>query len=105
MKKVIFLLILISLITCSKQDKINQNINTKNVYHQKAEKFRDSKTLDSAFYYYYLARANYIKNNDSIKAGESLINMALIQTTKGDLYGSIETSLIAINFWVIKKIL
>lgn len=95
MKKVIFLLILISLITCSKQDKINQNINTKNVYHQKAEKFRDSKTHDSAFYYYYLARANYIKNNDSVKAGESLINMALIQTTKGDFYGSIETSLIA----------
>lgn len=92
MKKVLFLILLISLISCSKKSH-EQHDNLKNTYHKKGEKFRDSKDLDSAFYYYSLAKEQYIKNNDSIKAAESLINMALIQTTKGDFYGSIETSI------------
>ncbi len=92
MKKVLFLIILISLISCSKNT-LKQDNTTKNTYHKKGEKFRNSKVLDSAFYYYSLAKEKYIKIDDSTKAAESLINMALIQTTKGDFYGSIETSL------------
>jgi len=98
MKKVIFLLILISFISCSRKDNTPQDSTAKNIYHKKGEKFRESKVLDSAFYYYYLAKENYIKNNDSVKAAESLINMAFIQNTKGDFYGSIETSFIANKF-------
>ncbi|MDQ0592134.1 signal transduction histidine kinase [Chryseobacterium ginsenosidimutans] len=99
MKNVLFSIILISILYCSKKGNIKQDNVAKNIYHKKAEKFRDDiKDLDSAFYYYYIAKENYIKNNDSIKAAESLINMAFIQTTKGDFYGSIETSLIANKF-------
>jgi len=103
MKKVLFLIILISLISCTKKIVEQDNITTKNIYHKKGENFRDSKILDSAFYYYSLAKEKYIKNNDSIKAAESLINMALIQTTKGDFYGSIETSLDANKLLVNEK--
>jgi hypothetical protein len=40
-----------------------------------------------------LAKNDYLKENDSIGAAKSLVNMAIIQTKKGDFYGSIETSL------------
>ncbi|UMQ40740.1 hypothetical protein MKS83_15205 [Chryseobacterium sp. Y16C] len=102
MKKVLLLIILICLISCSRKS-IEQDNSTKNAYHKKGEKFRDSKVLDSAFYYYSLAKEKYIKNNDSTKAAESLINMAIIQTTKGDFYGSIETSLEANKLLVDEK--
>lgn len=95
MKNVFFIIILISVSSCLKKNDIQTNNVSKNSYHKKAEYFRDSKALDSSFYYYYLAKENYAKNNDSIKTAESLINMALIQTAKGDFYGSIETSLSA----------
>jgi tetratricopeptide (TPR) repeat protein len=104
MKNVLFLIILISILSCSKKGNIKQDNAEKNIYHKKAEKFRDDiKDLDSAFYYYSLAKEKYIKTNDSIKAAESLINMARIQTTKGDFYGSIETSLDANKLLINEK--
>lgn len=102
MKKILFLILLISLISCSKKTPEQHN-TVKNTYHKKGEKFRDSKDLDSAFYYYSLAKEKYIKNNDSVKSAESLINMALIQTTKGDFYGSLETSLDANKLLINEK--
>ncbi|MBL3548635.1 ATP-binding protein [Chryseobacterium sp. KMC2] len=98
MKKFLALSILINLISCSKKEIAVVQDNEENNYHIKARAFRDAKVSDSAFYYYMLAKDEYIKTNDSLRAGQSLVNMAIIETGKGDFYGSIETSLEANGF-------
>lgn len=82
---------------CHEKKKISQKIHIKNPNYLKARNFRDKKVSDSAFYYYKLAKDDYLQINDSIGAAESLINMAIIQTKFGDFYGSIESSLKANN--------
>jgi tetratricopeptide (TPR) repeat protein len=54
---------------------------------------RESQAYDSAFYYYNLAKNDLIEINDSIGTARSLINMAMIQTNKGEPLGGIESSL------------
>lgn len=92
------LLILIIIFSCSKKEPVNKNTDEESIYHKKARAFRNSRIADSAFYYYTLAKDEYIKANDSLKTAQSLVNMAIIQTGKGDFYGSVETSLEANQF-------
>ncbi|AZA65180.1 hypothetical protein EG345_10995 [Chryseobacterium carnipullorum] len=49
--------------------------------------------IDSAYYFYNLAKDDYKKMGDSLGIAQSLINMGIIQTNRGDFYGGIETSL------------
>ena len=68
-----------------------QNINqqrdsSENIYYQKLESLEKKNISDSAFYYYNLAKDDYLKSNDSIGIAESLINMAIIQTHYGILW-------------------
>jgi tetratricopeptide (TPR) repeat protein len=93
--KYLSLIILIIIISC-KQDKLKSHAN--NINYEKAKIFRDSKVLDSAFYYYNLAKNDYIKTNDSLGTGKSFVNMAMIQTNQGDFFGGIESSLEATKF-------
>lgn len=95
MKWSIFISIIFITVACNKQKKIilNENIN-----YKKARECRDSYITDSAFYYYNIAKNDYLKINDSLGIAKSLINMAIIQTDKGDYYGGIETSLEANRF-------
>ncbi|MGE8527386.1 tetratricopeptide repeat-containing sensor histidine kinase [Chryseobacterium rhizosphaerae] len=95
------IVLLMLLFSCKKENKIKHNPN--NTYYQKAKICRNSKIADSAFHYFNLAKEEYLTRNDSLGAGKSLVNMAIIQSEKGDFYGSIETSLEANNFLKKKK--
>lgn len=91
MKNSIYLLLvlIVAIVSCKKENSSeNSNINFK-----KATGHRDSKSSDSAFYYFNLAKNDYLTIHDSIGAARSLANMAIIQTEKGDFFGGIETSL------------
>jgi tetratricopeptide (TPR) repeat protein len=99
MKNILFLIISLILFSCSKGEPVSKNLKEENLFHKKARKFRDTNISDSAFYYYTLAKDEYIKNNDSLRIGQSLVNMAIIETSKGDFYGSIETCLEANKFF------
>jgi len=92
MQKIFPLLFILLLFSC-KEKKINRD----NSFYIEARKFRDTNVTDSAFYYYNLAKSEYLKDQDSIGAAKSLVNMAILQTKKGDFYGGIETSLEANN--------
>lgn len=98
MKRSLFLLILINIISCSEKKLPATNNNEENSYHKKARVFRNALITDSAFYYYTIAKDEYAIVNDSLRAGQALVNMAILETAKGDFYGSIETSLEANNF-------
>ena len=52
---------------------------------------------DSAFVNYKLAKDLYLKLNDSVKVGESLVYMAMIQSDFGDLVGSDKTAIQALK--------
>lgn len=88
--KYLFSIILLLILSSCKKDNIT---STDNSNYKQARFFRDSKIPDSAFYYYNLAKNDYLKIQDSLGAGKSLVNMAMIQTQKGDFYGGIESSL------------
>lgn len=92
MKPILLLVISFLLISCSKKELSKENPKEENSLHKKARRFRDAKITDSAFYYYTLAKDEYLKNNDSLRVGQCLVNMAIIETGVGDFYGSIETS-------------
>ena len=103
MFRIILILIVFILYSCEKQDPVNKNpsVNSKN--HDKANLFRGQKISDSAFYYYSIAKDEYLVNKELTKAAQALINMAIIQCDNGDYFGSIETSLEADNMLVNKN--
>lgn len=94
MKKLLFFIFILLLFSCKKESIMTSD----NYYYKRARICRESKNTDSAFYYYNLAKNEYLKINDSLGVGNSLVNMALIQTNKGDFYGGIESSFEANKF-------
>ncbi len=89
MKVSILFILSLLLFSCKKESSsADNNLNFKN-----AVVCRDSQVNDSAFYYFNLAKNDLIEVNDSIGIARSLINMAMIQTNKGELLGGIESSL------------
>jgi hypothetical protein len=99
MKRILLLVLPLILFSCSRKEHIEENLKEENALHKKARTFRDAKISDSAFYYYTLAKDEYLKNNDSLRIGQCLVNMAVIETGKGDFYGSIETSVKANSYF------
>ncbi|BEV05272.1 hypothetical protein [Chryseobacterium gambrini] len=99
MKRIFLLILPFILFSCSKKENIGEK--EENALHKKARAFRDAKVpnIDSAFYYYTLAKDQYLKNNDSLRIGQCLVNMAIIENKKGDFYGSIETSVKANSYF------
>lgn len=91
------LTVILLLLSCDQKKKVT-NGKTFNPLYEKAAFFRDSLVSDSAFYYYSIAKDQFLKKNDSLGAAKSLINMAIIQSAVGDYHGSIETSLEANQF-------
>ncbi|MHA6727102.1 tetratricopeptide repeat-containing sensor histidine kinase [Chryseobacterium sp. A301] len=101
MLKFILIIIICTFCSCKQDDPVSiKSVNSKN--HDKANLFRGDKISDSAFYYYSIAKDEYLIDRDSTKAAQALINMAIIQCDNGDYYGSIETSLEA-DTLLIKK--
>lgn len=94
MKKLLLLFLIFTIIySCEKRTQSEYIDGQDNFNYAEARKFRDSKKIDSAYYYYNLAKNDYKKVGDSLGVAQSLINMGIIQTNKGDFYGGIETSL------------
>ncbi|WEK68737.1 MAG: hypothetical protein P0Y62_12860 [Candidatus Chryseobacterium colombiense] len=93
MKWTLLILSCLILFSCNKGNNV-----TPNKFYQKAKICRDANVSDSAFYYYNLAKNDYIKINDSLGVAKSLVNMAMIQTNSQDFYGGIESSLEANKF-------
>ncbi len=89
MKWLLFIMLGLALFSCKKKKYIAYD----NKNYKKARICRESNSTDSAFYYYNLAKNDYLKTNDSLGIGKSLVNMAMIQTNKGDFFGGIESSL------------
>jgi len=99
----VFLLIFFLIVYSCKQNHTNQTSLLNNKNHDKANEFRDKQISDSAFYYYNIAKDEYLLNKDSTKAAQAIINMAIIQSNSGDYFGSIETSLEADTLLAKKK--
>jgi preprotein translocase subunit YajC len=89
MKVLISIILLLLLFSC-KKEKFSADNNPN--YH-KAVICRESQHYDSAFYYFNLAKNDLIEIHDSIGTAKSLINMAMIQTNKGEFLGGVESSL------------
>lgn len=97
-----FLITIIFLITIFSCKKNETKSNVGDFNYQKAKNFRTLNVNDSAFYYYNIAKSNFIKNGDSLDVGKALVNMAMIQTKSGDFFGGIESSLEANKY--LKKV-
>ncbi|WP_100076225.1 ATP-binding protein [Chryseobacterium camelliae] len=97
MRKLLFFTTLVFLFSCKNENK-SKNVSDNNINYKKAKVFRDAKISDSAFYYYNIAKNEYLKNNDSLGVAKSLVNMAMIQTRKEDFFGGIESSLEANHY-------
>jgi len=93
MKKIFLLLLFTTIYSCSKKEPFKNN-----TYYNQAKEYLRTNTTDSAFYYFNIAKNEYLKRNDSIGTAKSLVNMAIIQTNNGDFFGGIETSLEANKF-------
>ncbi|WP_261510429.1 tetratricopeptide repeat-containing sensor histidine kinase [Chryseobacterium paludis] len=93
-----YLFVLLLFISCS-QNKNKQTKLTQNTFYEKAWEFKDNREADSALVYFYKAKSFYLKQQDSIGAGKSLINIGIILTEKGDYFGAQETSLEATNYF------
>lgn len=94
MKKLfLFFLTLTIINSCKKKIQTDYTNGQDNFNYAKARKLRDSMKIDSAYYFYNLAKDDYKKMGDSLGIAQSLINMGIIQTNRGDFYGGIETSL------------
>lgn len=91
MKKLIPLLFLTIIFSCTKNTL--ESDSAKNKTYLKATDLRDAGEKDSAYIYYALAKDDFLKKKDSIFVAKCLVNMAIIQTEKGDNFGGIETSL------------
>lgn len=91
--KIYYSILLILIISCNKSnDNIVEKSHT-NIFYNKATEYRDKKLFDSAFLYYNNAKEEFSNDNDTIGIAKSLINMSVIMSDKGDLYGSIETAI------------
>ncbi|RKS96674.1 tetratricopeptide repeat-containing sensor histidine kinase [Chryseobacterium defluvii] len=99
MKYSLLIIMLIILFSCKKEKKeLSTQILTTNSYFKKAKEYQKSKISDSAFYYFNLAKNVFLTEKDSLGVARALVNMAIIQSDKGDYYGGIETSLEANTF-------
>lgn len=103
MKALFSAVLLLLIFSCNQNKPVDENKKPSNIFYDKAIVFRDSNVSDSAFYYYNLAKDQFLKTNDSLRAAKSLINMAIIQSGKGDYHGSIETSLEANRYLTNEK--
>ncbi|AZA52627.1 tetratricopeptide repeat-containing sensor histidine kinase [Chryseobacterium sp. G0201] len=93
MKYTLLIILLIVLFSCKKDNKTKESELSTNSFFEKAKEYSKKNITDSAFYNFNLAKNSFLDNKDSIGAARALANMAQIQTSKGDFFGSIKTSL------------
>ncbi|WP_379969487.1 ATP-binding protein [Epilithonimonas sp. UC225_85] len=94
--KIIVFFILIFIYSCSDNQSLAKKNN--NVFYDKAFEYQEKGKLDSAFLYFYRAKDLFIQQKDNFGAAKCLTNLAIIQETKGDYFGSQETALSALKY-------
>jgi len=80
-------------------DNVNNKIQTENQFYNKAFDYKDANKIDSSFLYFYMAKDFSIQKKDYFVAAKCLTNLAIIQETKGDYFGSQETGISALNYF------
>jgi len=90
----LFLCLLI--ISCSKNPPKEKKET--NVFYEKAFDYKEEGKTDSSFLYFYKAKDVFFQQKDSFGIGKCLANLAIIQETKGDYFGSQETGLSALKY-------
>lgn len=70
-----------------------------NVAYDQAVAFRDNENADSAYLYFDKAKDVFLAAQDSLGVGKCLLNMAILSSDKGDVYGGQELSLNAIQYF------
>lgn len=91
----VFYLLLLALNACEDKKEIISSIDNKN--YDLAFEFREQGALDSSFYYFNLAKSDFISQSDEFSAGKCIINMAQILLNASDYYSAQELSLQAIG--------
>ncbi len=97
MKNLYFLSFFFLISACSKNS--IQEKKTSNPFYDKAFDYKDEGKIDSSFLYFYKAKDIFLQQKDSFGAGKCLANLAIIQETKGDYYGSQEVGLNALKYF------
>lgn len=83
-------------------DKVNINVQKENPFYNKAFDYKDANEIDSSFLYFYKAKDFSIQHKDNFVVAKCLTNLAIIQETKGDYFGSQETALSALDYFNVK---
>lgn len=94
--KINILFLLIFIYSCSDKSISDKKIN--NTFYDKAYEYRENGEIDSSFLYFYKAKDLFLQQKDSFGAGKCLANLAIIQETKGDYFGSQETAISALRY-------
>ncbi|SQG07614.1 tetratricopeptide repeat-containing sensor histidine kinase [Elizabethkingia meningoseptica] len=100
--RILYFLLFVLIVSCTQKEKNNTNQSEKetdNPYYEKAWSYLDKKDPINAFEYFNKAKELFLKNNDSLGIGKSLMNMGIILTDQGDYFGAQETSLEAIQYF------
>lgn len=87
------LLIFYSCQTKSSSNEVVGEVDTKNLYYEKASNLLAENKLDSSFIYFDLAHDKFLQQGDNLNAATCLIQMAITLYMEGDYYGSQETSI------------
>lgn len=91
MKRFYLFTILYLIISCKDAEK--NDIPLKNVINKNYVLAKEITNEEVAFKYYNSAKEEFLNNKDSLMAGKSLVNMAIIMSNQGDYYGSQQVSI------------
>jgi tetratricopeptide (TPR) repeat protein len=91
LKHLYFLCSFYIFLSCSKREK--NDFPDENKYSNYYKLAKSSENEKVAFKYYNYAKNDFLNRKDSLMAGKSLINMAIIMSNQGDYYGSLQTSI------------
>lgn len=95
--KYLYLLIAFSFFSCVRTEQ-NASMKKVNSYYELAYDLLDAGKSDSSFYLFEKAKQTFLDNKDSLGVAKCLVNMAITQREKGDLFGAQETSLEALKY-------
>jgi len=93
---IIFLCLVVFCYACSTN---SRHEKTNNLFYKRAYEHRDRGEKDSAFFYFNKAKDQFIQDKDSLGAATCIVNMSIIATDGGDLFGGQELSLNAVPFF------
>ena len=98
MKPLHFLLLNFFLLSCTK-DQIEKQQKVVNKFYDLAYEYRDNNKVDSAFLYFLKAKDLATLQKDSLTAGNSLLNLAIISADQRDDLTSQEFALAALAYF------